>query len=131
LRGPVETKPRDSGRIAPGYLPKAWAVLGMLWACEQQSRRLGPDAAAAGRGHGGGTSGLKVTRIDPGVVSRVAELRDHARRPRIGQWKTGGEECRVIYASPTAIKPAARHGESAQVFPANGVSAAGDHLWMA
>jgi hypothetical protein len=35
-----------------------------------------------------------VTRSDPGVVSPLAELRDHARQAaeELGQWKTRGEE---------------------------------------
>jgi hypothetical protein len=35
-----------------------------------------------------------VTRIDPGVVSLVAELRGHERQAaeELGRWKTGGEE---------------------------------------
>jgi hypothetical protein len=35
-----------------------------------------------------------VTRIDPGVVSLVAELRGHERQAteELCQWKTGGEE---------------------------------------
>jgi len=55
------------------------------------------------------------------VVWRVAEQRGHERQAaeELGQGKTHGEERRVIEASPAAIKPAARHGEPAQVFPAN------------
>jgi hypothetical protein len=60
------------------------------------------------------------TRIDLGVVSLVAELRGHERQAaeELGQWKTRVEERKVIDASPAAIKPAARHGEPAHVFPA-------------
>ena len=81
----------------------------------------------------GGTTGLLcrdykgrradrlVTRIDPGVVSLVAELRGHERQAaeELGQRKTRVEEHKPLDASPAAIKPAARHGEPAQVFPAN------------
>jgi hypothetical protein len=49
----------------------------------------------------------------------------------LGQGKTGGEERRPLVASPAAIKPAARHGEPAEAFPANAVAADGDHGWMA
>jgi hypothetical protein len=46
-----------------------------------------------------------VTRIDPGVVSLVAELRGHERQAaeELGQWKTQYEERKVIDASPAAI----------------------------
>ena len=46
-----------------------------------------------------------MTRIDPGVVSLVAELRGHERQAaeELGQWKTGVEEPKVIDASPAAI----------------------------
>jgi hypothetical protein len=99
-----------------------------------------------------------VTRIDPGVVSLVAEPRGHERQAaeELGQWKTGVEEPKTLHASPAVItramlmtsadleelekiaghggivgpgrprgsevaspQPAARHGEPAQVFPAN------------
>jgi hypothetical protein len=68
-----------------------------------------------------------VTRIDPGVVSLVAELRGHERQAagELGQWKTGIEEPKPLDASPSAIKPAARHGEPAQVLPANAAAANG------
>ena len=65
----------------------------------------------------GGTSGLLVrdskgkkadklvVRIDPGVVSLVAELRGHERQAaeELGQWKTRVEERKVIDASPASI----------------------------
>jgi hypothetical protein len=46
-----------------------------------------------------------VTRIAPGVVSLVNELRGHERQAaeELGQWKTGVEEPKVIDASRTAI----------------------------
>jgi hypothetical protein len=46
-----------------------------------------------------------VTRINPGVVALVGELRGHERQAaeRLGQWKTHHEECKVIDASPAAI----------------------------
>jgi hypothetical protein len=45
-----------------------------------------------------------VTRIDPGVVSPVAELRGHGRQgaQEFGQWKTHHEVRKVIDASPAA-----------------------------
>jgi hypothetical protein len=65
----------------------------------------------------GGASGLMVrdykgkeadrlvSRIDPGVVSLLAELRGHERQAaeELEQWKTHVEECKVIDASPAAI----------------------------
>ena len=46
-----------------------------------------------------------VTRLDPGVVLLVAELRGHERQAaeELEQWKTHHEERRVIDASPAAI----------------------------
>jgi hypothetical protein len=49
-----------------------------------------------------------VTRIDPGVVSLLAELRGHERRAaeELGQWKTHHEERKVmakIYLTHRAI----------------------------
>jgi hypothetical protein len=46
-----------------------------------------------------------VTRIDPGVVSLVAELRGHERQAveELGQWKTRVEERKHLDASPAAI----------------------------
>jgi hypothetical protein len=74
-----------------------------------------------------------VTRIDHGVASLVAELRGHERQAaqELGQWKTHHEERKVIDASPPAIKPAARHGEAARVFPANAAAPTGDRGWLA
>jgi hypothetical protein len=68
-----------------------------------------------------------VTRIDHGVVSQVAELRAHERQAaeESEQWKTRVEERKVIDASLVAIKPAARHGEPAQVFPARAAAPGG------
>ena len=68
-----------------------------------------------------------MTRIDPGVVSLVAERRGHERQAaeELGQGKTGVEERKPVDASPAAVKPAALHGEPAQVFPANAVAADG------
>ena len=46
-----------------------------------------------------------VTRIDPGAVSLVAELRTHECQAaeELGRWKTGVEEPKVIDASPAAV----------------------------
>jgi hypothetical protein len=46
-----------------------------------------------------------VTRIDPGVVSLVAELRGHERQAaeELERWKTHHEEHKVIDALPAAI----------------------------
>jgi hypothetical protein len=46
-----------------------------------------------------------VTRIDPGVVSLVAELRGHEQQTaeELGQWKTRVEERKTLAASPPAI----------------------------
>jgi hypothetical protein len=46
-----------------------------------------------------------VTRIDPGVVSLVADLRAHERQAaqELDQWKTHHEERQVIDGSPAAI----------------------------
>jgi hypothetical protein len=46
-----------------------------------------------------------VTRIDLGVVSRVAELRGHERQAaeELGQWKRRHAVRKVIDASPAAI----------------------------
>jgi hypothetical protein len=46
-----------------------------------------------------------VTRIDPGVVSLVAELRGQERRVvgKLGLWKTHHEERKSLDASPAAI----------------------------
>src|ERR1019366_871585 len=46
-----------------------------------------------------------VTRIDPGVVSLVAELRSRERRAaeELGQWQTVVEERKVIDASQATI----------------------------
>jgi hypothetical protein len=43
-----------------------------------------------------------VTRITPGVVSLVAELRGHERQAaeELGQWKTRVEERKILAASP-------------------------------
>jgi hypothetical protein len=83
------------------------------------------------RGYKGKEADRLVTRIDPGVVSLVAELRGHERQAaeELEQWKAHHEERKVIDATPAAIKPAARHGEPAQVFPAD--APAGDRGWMA
>jgi hypothetical protein len=91
----------------------------------------------------GGESGMPAARLQaqgslsaddgiaPGVVSLFAELRGHERQAteELGQWKTHHEERKVIDASQAAITlailltdeelDAARHGEPAQVFPAN------------
>jgi hypothetical protein len=46
-----------------------------------------------------------VTRIDSGVVSRVAELRGHERRAaeELSRWETRVEEPRPLDTSPAAI----------------------------
>jgi hypothetical protein len=50
-----------------------------------------------------------VTRIDPGMVSRVAELGGHERQAadQLGRWNTHREERRVIETSPAAVTLAA------------------------
>jgi hypothetical protein len=57
------------------------------------------------REYKGKEAGRLVTRIDPGVVSLVAELRGHERQAaeELEQWKTHREEHKVIDASPAAI----------------------------
>src|ERR1035437_10148570 len=57
------------------------------------------------RDYKGKTADRLVTRIDPGVVSLVAELRGHGQQAaeESGQWKTHIEERHVIDASPAAI----------------------------
>jgi hypothetical protein len=105
-----------------------------------------------------------VTRIDPSVVSLVAELRGHERQAaeELEQWKTHHEERKVIdVTSPAAItlallptdeeldslakragdgeiagrgrpggsdvaspQPAGRHGQPAQVLPADAAAPA-------
>jgi hypothetical protein len=46
-----------------------------------------------------------VTRIDPAIISLVAELRRHERQAaeELGQWKTGLEEPKLPDASPAAF----------------------------
>src|SRR5450756_2470690 len=136
-------------------------------------------SSTSGRGHGrsprlrsgllcrdynGKEADRLVTRIDPGVVSLLAELRGHERQAaeELERWKTHHEERKVVDASPAAVtlallltdeeldslekragdgeiagrgrkggsdvaspQPAARHGEPAQVFPANAAAADG------
>ena len=117
------------------------------------------------RGYKGKEADRLVTRIDPGVVSLVAELRGHESRAaeELEEWKTRVEEHKRLDAAPAAItlavvctsaqleemerkaagdgeipregrpggsdvaspQPAARHGEPAQVFPANAAPADG------
>jgi hypothetical protein len=116
------------------------------------------------RDYKGKNADRQVTRIDPGVVSPVAELCAHEQQAaqEFGRWKTRAEERKPLDASPAAItlallltdeeldslekgagdgeiaghgrpggadvaspQPAARHGEPAQVFPANAVAADG------
>jgi hypothetical protein len=50
-----------------------------------------------------------VTRINPGVVSLVAELRGNGRQAveELAQWKTVVEERRTVDASPAAVTLAA------------------------
>ena len=57
------------------------------------------------RGYKGKEAGRLVTRIDPGVVSLVAELRGHERQAaeELGQWKTRVEERKPLDASQAAI----------------------------
>jgi hypothetical protein len=47
-----------------------------------------------------------VTRIDPGVVSLVNELRGHELQAaeELGQWKTQYEERKALAASPAASR---------------------------
>ena len=56
------------------------------------------------RGYKGKEADRLVTRIDPGVVSLVAELRGHERQAaeELEQWKAHHEERKVIDASPAA-----------------------------
>jgi hypothetical protein len=53
-----------------------------------------------------------VTRIDPSVVSLVAELRGHERQgaQELDQWKSRVEERKVIDAWPAAVTLAAGDG---------------------
>jgi hypothetical protein len=73
-----------------------------------QRKRLGRrhQRVAGPRLQGKGANRL-VTRIDPGVVSRVAELRAHERQAaeELGQGKTHREERKLSAASPAEIKP--------------------------
>jgi len=57
------------------------------------------------RGYKGKEADRLVTRIDPGVVSRVAELRGHERQAaeELEQWKTGVEAPKPLDVSPAAI----------------------------
>jgi hypothetical protein len=52
-----------------------------------------------------------VTRIDPGVVSLVAELRRNERQAaeELGQWKTHHEERKHLEASSTTVTVAGGH----------------------
>ena len=57
------------------------------------------------RDYKGKEADVLVTRIDPGVVSLVAELRGHERQAaeELGQWKTRVEERKPLDASQAAI----------------------------
>ena len=56
------------------------------------------------RNYKGKEADRPVTRIAPGVVLLVAELRGHERHAEeLGQWKTGVEEPKPLDASPAAI----------------------------
>jgi hypothetical protein len=57
------------------------------------------------RGYKGKKTDRLVTRIDPGVVSLVAELRGHERQAaqEWGQWKTRVEDRKPLDAPPAAI----------------------------
>jgi hypothetical protein len=54
------------------------------------------------RDYKGKDADVLVIRIDPGVVSLVAELRGHERQAaeELEQWKTVVEECKTLHASP-------------------------------
>jgi|GEM_PF-1523582 len=122
------------------------AALQRRW--DRLRARPRPDPRPARRRHGrrlpGGASGLLcrdyeskkadrlATRIDPGAVSLVAELRDHERQAaeELGQWKTVVEEPkpstrRRRQSDVASPQPPARHGEPTQVFAANAVDADG------
>jgi hypothetical protein len=47
-----------------------------------------------------------VTRIDPGVVSLLADLRGHERQAaeELEQWKAGVEECKALDLSPGTFR---------------------------
>src|ERR1019366_7014225 len=66
------------------------------------------------RGYKGREADRLVTRIDPGVVSLVAELRAHERQ--------AAEELEQM---SQALNRAARHGGPARVFPANALATDG------
>jgi hypothetical protein len=83
------------------------------------------------RGYRKGADRL-VTRIAPGVVSLVAELRAHERQAaeELASGRTHHEERRVIDARRRRLhvaspQPPAGHGETAQVLPANAAAAGG------
>jgi hypothetical protein len=61
------------------------------------------------RDYKGKEADVLVTRIDPGVVALVAELRGHGRQAveELAQWKTVVEERRTVDASPAAVTLAA------------------------
>ena len=68
----------------------------------RSARRRERNAGARLQGEG---ADQLVTRIDPGVVSLVAELSGHERQAaeELGQWKTHVEERRVIDPAPAEI----------------------------
>jgi len=97
----------------------------------------GGASGMLGRDYMGKGADWLVTRIAPGTVSLVAALRGHERHAaeELGQWKTHYEVRKAVVASPAAVTvallltdeelDAARHGEPAQVFPANAAAADG------
>jgi hypothetical protein len=80
---------------------------------------------AAGAAPNGKEADRLMARIDPGVASRVAELRGHERQAaeELGQWKTHHEERKPS----TGCAP----GGACRVFPANASPASDDRGWMA
>jgi hypothetical protein len=57
------------------------------------------------RGYQGREADRLVTRIDPGLVSLLAELSSHERQPteELGQWKTRVETSKPLDASPASV----------------------------
>jgi hypothetical protein len=148
-------------------LQKRWDCLraGLDLILDQRGADMA-DLTGATTGKGGRSAG---GRINPGVVSLVAELRGHQRQAAEElEWKTAVEERKVIDASSAAItlelpltgeeldslekragdgdiagrgrtggsdesKPSAgaRHGEPAEVVPANAVATDDRGGWMA
>ena len=84
------------------------------------------------RDYRGKNAGRLVTRIDPGVVSLVAELRGHERQAagELGQWKTVVEERKT--ASPARDQTGLRAtGSLSKYSPPIPRPPTGDRGWMA